>query len=129
MLHCTNRCCMLHCNINEFSILGDKDMSISVEKFVAPIQELGALNVTNIEKLISLQVEAIEEAASIAVDSLKKAAAVKDLEGARSYFTSQSEVAKQNVETAVERSKSVAEIAQAYPAGVKKIVDKALAIG
>jgi len=104
-------------------------MSISVEKFVAPIQELGALNVANIEKLISLQVEAIEEAASIAVESLKKAAAVKDMEGARSYFPSQSEVVKQSVESAVARSKSVAEIAQAYPASIKKIVDKSLTIG
>lgn len=104
-------------------------MSISIEKFVAPIQELGALNVANIEKLIGLQVEAIEEVASTAVESLKKAAAVKDLEGAKGYFTSQSEVARQNVESAVVRSKSVAEIVQAYPASVKKIVDKALAIG
>jgi phasin family protein len=104
-------------------------MSISVEKFVAPVQELGALNVANIEKLISLQVEAFEEAAKTAVESLKKASAVKDLEGAKAYFAGQSEVVKQSVESAVARSKSVAEIAQAYPAGVKKIVDKALAIG
>jgi len=104
-------------------------MSISVEKFVAPIQELGALNVANIEKLISLQVEAIEEAAGTVVESLKQAAAVKDLESAKGYFTSQSEVARQTVESAVARSKSVAEFAQTYPASVKKIVDKALAIG
>jgi len=104
-------------------------MNISVEKFVAPLQELGALNVANIEKLISLQVEAFEEAAKTAVESLKKAAAVKDLEGAKGYFTSQSEVVKQSVESAVARSKSVAEIAQAYPASVKKIVDKAVAVG
>lgn len=104
-------------------------MSISVEKFVAPIQELGALNVANIEKLVSLQVGAIEEAAKTAVESLKNASAVKDLEGAKAYFVGQSEVAKQSVESAIARSKSVAEIAQAYPASVKKIVDKALAIG
>ncbi len=104
-------------------------MSISVEKFVAPIQELGALNVANIEKLIGLQVEAFEEAARTAVESLKKATAVKDLESAKGYFTSQSEVVKQSVENAVARSKTVAEFAQAYPASVKKIVDKAMAIG
>ena len=104
-------------------------MSISVEKFVAPIQELGALNVANIEKLISLQIEAYEEVASTVVESMKKATAVKDMEGVKGYFTSQSEVARQSVENAQARTKSVAEIAQAYPASVKKIVDKALAIG
>ena len=104
-------------------------MSISVEKFVAPLQELGALNVANIEKLVNLQIEAIEEAAGTVIASLKKATAVKDLEGAKSYFTGQSEVAKQTVESAVVRTKSVAEMAQDYPVSVKKIVDKVLTTG
>lgn len=127
MLQRTNHFCMMHCNINEFP-QEIKTMSISVEKFVVPIQELGALNVANIEKLIGMQVEAFNEAAKTAVESMKNATAVKDLEGAKAYFTSQSEVAKQSVESAIARTKSVAEIAQAYPASVKKIVDKAITV-
>ena len=104
-------------------------MTVSYEKFVAPLQELGALNVANIEKLVSLQLEGIEEIANAGVDALKKATAVKDVEGAKSYYTGQTEVARSIIENAVARSKSAVEIAQVYPTSVKRIVDNALAIG
>ena len=104
-------------------------MSISVEKYVAPLQELAALNAANFEKLVSLQLQGIEEVATATVDSVKKASSVKDLESAKSYVTGQTETAKGIYENAVTRSKSAAELAQGYPASVKKIVDNALAIG
>lgn len=102
-------------------------MNFEIEKFVAPIQELNALYVDNVEKLAGIQLEALEESVNAGVDSLKKASSVKDIEGAKSYFVGQSEAAKVAVENAVARGKSVAEIVQAYPASVKKILDSALA--
>lgn len=104
-------------------------MTKSVEKYVAPIQELAALNAANFEKLVNLQLQGIEEIASATVDSVTKASSVKDLESAKSYFTGQTETAEGIYEGAVARSKSAVELAQSYPASVKKIVDNALAIG
>lgn len=104
-------------------------MNTYVEKYVAPVQELAALNAANFEKLVNLQLQGIEEVATATVDSVKKASSVKDLESARSYIAGQTETAKGIYESAVARSKSATEIAQSYPASVKKIVDNALAIG
>ena len=104
-------------------------MTISVEKLVAPIQQLAVLNAANFEKFVSLQLEGIEEVATATVDSMKKAASVKDLDSAKTYYTGQTETVKGIVESAVARNKTVAELVQSYPASVKKIVDNALAIG
>ena len=104
-------------------------MNIQIEKFVAPIQELTALHVANIEKLVNLQLQGLEESAKAGVDALKKAASIKDLEGVKSYFAGQVETARQVVESAVTHSKSIAEIVQAYPGNVKSIVENAVTIG
>ena len=106
-----------------------KTMTISVEKLVAPIQQLAVLNAANFEKIVSLQLQGIEEVATATVDSVKKAASVKDLDSAKSYYTDQSDTVKGIVESAVARNKTVAELVQSYPSSVKKIVDNALAIG
>lgn len=103
-------------------------MSIQIEKFVTPVRELSALNVANLEKLVAIQLEGIEEIAKTGVESLKKATAVKDLEGAKSYFSGQAEVIKSVVENSIARSRSVAEIAQAYSASAKQIVENAIAV-
>ena len=104
-------------------------MNTSVEKFVAPVQELVALNVANIEKLAGIALESLEENVNAGIDTLKKAASVKDLDSARSYYTGQTEATRKVFESNVARSKTVTDIAQSYPASVKKIVDNALAIG
>ena len=102
-------------------------MSISFDKYVAPLQELAALNAANYEKLVGLQLQGVEEFADASVDSLKKATSIKDLEGFKSYSSEQAETVKGIYENAVARSKSVAEIFQSYPASIKKIVDSNLA--
>lgn len=102
-------------------------MSISIEKYVAPVQELAALNAANFEKLVDLQLQGVEEVVDASVDSLKRAASIKDVEGFKSYSSGQAETVKSIYENAVSRSKSVAEIFQAYPASIKKIVDNNLA--
>jgi len=102
-------------------------MSISIDKYVAPVQELAALNAANFEKLVDLQLQGVEEIADASVDSLKQAVSVKDLEGFKSYSSGQAETVKSIYENAFTRSKSAAEIVQSYPASIKKIVDNSLA--
>jgi phasin family protein len=97
------------------------------QKFVAPVQELAELNVASIEKLVSITLKGIEESAKIGVESLKQAAAIKDLEGVKTYVSAQAEVIRKAVESVTARSKSVVDVAQAYPVSVKKIFDNALA--
>jgi Phasin protein. len=104
-------------------------MNIQFEKFVAPVQGLNALNVANIEKLVDLQLQGLVESTTAGVNALKQAASIKDLESAKSYIAGQVEAVKQIVESAVARSKSVAEIVQAYPGSVKSIVGNVFTIG
>ena len=103
-------------------------MNVQIQKLIAPVQELTALNVANIEKLVNLQLEGLKETATAGVESLKQAAAIKDLEGARSYLAGQSEAVKASVESASARARAVAEIAQSYQAGVKKIVESTFSV-
>ena len=103
-------------------------MNAQIQKFLSPVQELTALNVANIEKLVNLQLEGLQESANASVESLKQAASIKDLEGAKSYIAGQTEVVKATVESASARAKAVADIAQSYQAGVKKIVESAFTI-
>ena len=103
-------------------------MNAQIEKLIAPVQELTALNVANIEKLVKLQLEGLEEGAKVGVESLKQAVSVKDLEGAKSYLAGQTAAVKTAVESAAVRAKAVAELAQSYQAGVKKIVENTFAV-
>ena len=103
-------------------------MNAQIQKFITPVQELTALNVANIEKLVNLQLAGLTETAAAGVESLKQAASIKDLDGARSYLAGQTEAVKASVESASARAKAVAEIAQSYQAGVKKIVESTFAV-
>jgi phasin family protein len=104
-------------------------MNAQIQKFMTPVQELTALNVANIEKLVNLQLEGLKEGTSASVESLKQAASIKDFEGAKNYLAGQTEAVKASVESASARAKAVAEIAQSYQAGVKKIVENTFAVG
>ena len=103
-------------------------MNVQIEKLLVPVQELAALNVASLEKIVNLQLETLAESATVGVEALKQAAAIKDVEGAKKYFTGQAEVAKAAVESATERAGKVAEIAQTYQAGVSKIVGNTIAV-
>ena len=104
-------------------------MNAQIQKLLSPVQELTALNVANFEKLVNLQMEGLQEGANASVESLKQAASIKDFEGAKSYIAGQTEAVKSTVESVSARAKAVAEIAQSYQAGVKKIVENTFAVG
>lgn len=103
-------------------------MNAQIEKLMAPVQELAALNVANIEKLVTLQLAGLAEGAKVGVESLKQALSIKDIEDAKTYVAGQTAAVKTAVESASARAKVVAEITQAYQAGVKKIVENTFAI-
>lgn len=103
-------------------------MNAQIEKLLVPVQELAALNVASLEKLVNLQLAGLTEGATAGVEALKQAAVIKDMEAAKKYFTGQAEVAKAAVESATERAGKVAEIAQSYQEGVRKIVENTIAV-
>lgn len=101
-------------------------MNKYVEKLTAPVIELNALAVKNIEKLTELQLKTIQENASIGVESIKSASAISDLEGLQSFLTSQADVAKQISEGILANARTVAELSQGYATEAKEIAEGAL---
>ena len=91
------------------------------------VKALTALNVANLEKVADIQIQYLEELTAAGIASLKKASQVKDLEGAKTYFTNQATAYRAIGENAVARTKEVGELARTYPTEVKAIFDKAVA--
>ncbi|MCH8079703.1 MAG: TIGR01841 family phasin [Proteobacteria bacterium] len=101
-------------------------MNSYVEKLAAPVKELNALAVKNIEQLTELQLKTIQDNATIGVESIKNASAITDLEGLQSFLTDQAEVAKQIVEGILANARTVAELSQGYAAEAKEIAETSL---
>ena len=101
-------------------------MKSYVEKLTAPVQELNALAVKNIEQLTTLQLKTIQENASVGVETIKSATAISDLEGFQSFLTEQADVAKQIAEGILANARTVAELSQGYAADAKEIAETSL---
>jgi len=104
-------------------------MNAQVDKFIAPMRELNALAVENVEKVLDIQLKYIEDNAKAGIESLKSAAAVNDLEGFKSYLTKQVEVSKKLTERAMSDSKSMMDLSKTYSTEIQKIMKDALATG
>ncbi len=101
-------------------------MNNQIEKLVAPIQELSALAVSNIEKLTELQLKSIEQSANASVEALKSATAIKDVEDLQAYISAQAEAALAIARNAQENAKTIAELGQSYAEEATKIAEDAL---
>ena len=101
-------------------------MKSYVEKLTAPVQELNALAVKNIEQLTTLQLKTIQENASVGVETIKSATAISDLEGFQSFLTEQADVAKQIAEGILANARTVAELSQGYATEAKEIAETSL---
>ncbi len=101
-------------------------MKSYVEKLAAPVLELNALAVKNIEQLTELQLKTIQDNATIGVESIKSASAITDLKGLQSFLTDQAEVAKQIAEGILANARTVAELSQGYAAEAKEIAEGSL---
>jgi phasin family protein len=102
-------------------------MNAQVDKFFAPMRELNALAVENVEKVIGIQMKYIEDSAKLGIESMKGAAAISDVEGLKSYLTKQAELSKEISERALNDSKTVMELGKSYTSEVQKIMKGALA--
>ena len=102
-------------------------MNAQVDKFFAPVRELNALAVENVEKVIGIQMKYIEDSAKLGIESLKGAAAISDVDGLKDYLTKQAEVSKELSERALSDSKTVMELGKNYTSEVQKIMKGALA--
>ncbi len=100
---------------------------MTFEKYTAPVKALNELAIANIEKMAALQLSFAEKSVKVGVDSLKSASAVSDLEGLKSFYTAQNEVAKGLVEDVVANGTTVAELGKAYAEDAKSIVETAVA--
>lgn len=101
-------------------------MNSYVEKLDAPVKELNALAIKNIETLTELQLKTIQDNATVGVESIKSASAITDLEGLQSFLTDQAEVAKQIAEGIFANARIVAELSQGYAAEAKEIAETSL---
>ncbi len=101
-------------------------MNSYVEKLDAPVKELNALAIKNIETLTELQLKTIQDNATVGVESIKSASAITDLEGLQSFLTDQAEVAKQIAEGIFANARTVAELSQGYADEAKEIAETSL---
>lgn len=101
-------------------------MNSYVEKLAAPVKELNALAVKNIEQLTELHLKTIQDNATIGVESIKSASAITDLEGLQSFLTDQAEVAKEIAECVIANARTFAELSQGYAAEAKEIAETSL---
>ena len=100
-------------------------MSNDIEKLVAPIQELSALAIRNIEKLTEIQLKGITESADANVQALKSASAIKDVKDMQAYIDAQTAAAIATAENAKTNAKTIAELGESYANDAKKIAENA----
>ncbi len=100
-------------------------MSNDIENLVAPIRELSALAVSNIEKLTELQLKGITQCAEANVQALKSANAIKDVNDLQAFIEAQTEAAIAIAENAQANAKTIAELGQSYAEEAKKIAEDA----
>jgi len=106
----------------------DTYMNEQFEKYFAPVRELNALAIANLEKLVDLQVKYIEDSAKATVEQLKTVAAINDAEGFKDYINTQVAVSRKFTERAIEDGRTVAEMSTSYATEVQKVVKDALKV-
>ena len=104
-------------------------MKTEFENFLAPIQEINAMTVQNVEKFIDIQIKALEENTKAGLGQFKNAYEIKDLDGLKSYFNTQAEVSRQVAERATKDTQAIVELANAYSSELQRIVKANLPAG
>ena len=100
-------------------------MSNQIEKLVAPIQELSALAVNNIEKITELQLNSITECADANIQALKSASAIKDVKDLQAYIEAQTAAAIAIAKNAQANASTIAELGRSYADEAKIIAEDA----
>ena len=121
MMHRTIGIQRLMCNTTRKLVMNEQ-----FEKYFAPVRELNALAISNLEKLVDIQLRYIEDSARAGVEQLKTAAAINDAEGFRNYLNTQVAASRKFTERAIEDSRTVAELGTGYATEVQKVVKETL---
>lgn len=101
-------------------------MNAYFESYLAPVKAINELTIKNLEKVVNHQVKSFKDNAKIGVDSLKAASEIKDVEGWKSYLSSQLDIARSSSETLVSDARAFAELGQEYSNEVRGIIESAV---
>lgn len=101
-------------------------MANTFEEFIAPVKELNALTLKNIEEIAAIQVKAIEENTKISMDAFKASIEIKDFDSLNSYIQEQASTAQNIANSAIEDSKEIAKLTESYTNSVKELVEKSI---
>ena len=101
-------------------------MNAQMEKYVAPVQELNSLAVSNIEKITNLQVKRFEESAKVGLEQLKAATAVKDADTLKEFLTGYTEAVRQLSESTVADARTLLELGNSYTTEAQRILKDSL---
>ena len=101
-------------------------MNVQVEKYMAPVQELNALAVENVEKVLTLHLKRMEETTKFGIEQIKAAASIKDAQSFQSYFSSYAETLRQLGERTAEDVRTVYELGNTYSTQAQRIFKDAL---
>lgn len=107
--------------MNDKTLASFKEQS---EKLVAPMMQLGRLNVANIEKLATMEIESLRAMTDLGLAQLKSAVEIQDAEGAKAFAEQQSEFVRQLNEKLVADSKAVIELVKTYNADFQKLAQQ-----
>ena len=97
-------------------------MNEQFEKYAAPLKDIQALYVKNVEAFVDMQLKLGEENAKAGVEQLKNAAEVKDAETLKTFLDSQAAVTQQFNERVVENTRAAVEMGNAYTAELQEIL-------
>ncbi|MGB1801040.1 MAG: phasin family protein [Gammaproteobacteria bacterium] len=101
-------------------------MANTFEEFLTPVKELNELTLKNIEEISAIQVKAIEENAKASMDALKASVEIKDFDTFNSYLKEQASTAQNIANNAIEDSKEIAKLTEAYTNNVKALIEKSI---
>ncbi len=97
-----------------------------VEKYMAPVQELNALAVENVEKILTLQLKRLEETTKLGIEQMKAVASIKDVEGFQGFMNSYAESLRQIGERTAEDVRAVYELGNSYTTQAQRIFKDAV---
>lgn len=97
-----------------------------VEKYMAPVQELNALAVENVEKILNLQLKRLEETTKLGIEQMKAVASIKDVEGFQGFMSRYAESLRQIGERTAEDVRAVYELGNSYTTQAQRIFKDAV---
>ncbi|MCP4125959.1 MAG: phasin family protein [Gammaproteobacteria bacterium] len=94
------------------------------DEFLAPVQKLNQLNISNMEKLLALQTASLQVYSELGTNRLKAAFEINDAPALVDYLSGQVEFTKTISEQVISDTKITAEFSKEYGTEVQKIAEE-----